>query len=322
MSKPISRQTYAACEVCGKAKPRTICRRCGSCGAKARERVSTQVPYSQCQVCGQPKSRNRFALCQACSMQQRGGKHTYHTQCVSCGQPKPRNKSTQCQKCSGHTLVDVGQRQAVITLYREVGENAAEVGRRLGISRERVRQLLKMQHTPTRRERKKCPRCGTSTRNSALCTNCVAQLRVARYEQSKRPCPKCGARTGNLITAKSHQCQACRREEWGHTSAQAPHHQLWVERYEGGETVPAIARDCGVTSGAVYALLLRRGVVIRERGWSLRVLTPAQRVEAVRRYTEDLVGSTTIARELGVSASTIYGLMVAAGVNRPQRGKE
>lgn len=82
-------------------------------------------------------------------------------------------------------------RDAAILAAFQQGDTAAQIARAVGISRERVRQILRRQGSPTKHpvvQRQYIAGCGCTVRNEGVqkCADCRAQARVATWD-----CPRC-----------------------------------------------------------------------------------------------------------------------------------
>lgn len=82
-------------------------------------------------------------------------------------------------------------------------------------------------------------------------------------------------------------------------------------RYDADESVRLIARAYGVTTPVIYR-------IVREQGRSLRLprTTPEQRDAVIALYRTGL-SDTAVAKQLGVSRTTVRKVVTEAGVKRP-----
>ena len=204
----------------------------------------------------------------------------------------------------------VFDQEDVVRLYQECG-NGAEVARHFGISRERVRQILKFQYCPTRQEVKECPQCRKPGDNAALCRDCYTEKqRQSRYSACKL-CPDCG----EPITNRSTYCRDCASARVVSRRGTLEKYQRWVDAYSSGKTAVEIAKAEGVTFCAVTSGFKRLGFVVRPRGWSQCKFTPEQEQEVVALYSTGL-SVAAAADHFGVSAATARKVLVRLGVPR------
>lgn len=130
---------------------------CGNCRRDLRREVSASRPM--CNACGLVRPHGGNELCSGCRQDR-------HDPCAICGQP---SQGDTCRQCDANLRRDERRNRVAIRLHNK-GLSQTEIGERLGISRQRVHQLLypaehrARQRVAGRLERPPfCQRCETET---------------------------------------------------------------------------------------------------------------------------------------------------------------
>ena len=97
-----------------------------------------------------------------------------------------------------------------------------------------------------------------------------------------------------------------------------------VERYENGESAPAIAADLGVTNAAVYNTLKKQNVTVRPKGTrSGKGGDPAYRERDLlmaKLYTDENMTLEQVAERFGVTRQRVQQVLARLGVQIRPRG--
>lgn len=191
------------------------------------------------------------------------------------------------------------------------GMSLDEVGRQVGLTRERVRQLLVlMGHT------KRHYGSGRRQEERRLQADAVLQA----YREAERPTlSDIFLRTGVNITSISEILKENGLGIRRHKIAAADHERI-RQRYEAGESAMRIARAYDVSTVTMLRLLKMMGVKVRSVGGT-RAKTAQERKALVASY-ERLRSVARVAREQGVAPMTVRRYLLEAGVDvRQNSGK-
>lgn len=92
-----------------------------------------------------------------------------------------------------------------------------------------------------------------------------------------------------------------------------------IEAYTSGESVADLADRYQADKDVIALMLERNGLVLREKSGSntpVRVLSPAEKKEIIRRYDDNEEGTYRLAKEFGVYPRAVMRLLDKAGIER------
>ncbi len=92
-----------------------------------------------------------------------------------------------------------------------------------------------------------------------------------------------------------------------------------IRRYQAGERVADLAREYGVTVGAIYHRLRQRGIMCNQASEKNYKLTPRQRDEIAAAYASG-TSSGLLAKQYGVQQNNVLKIVKSRGVPAHPRG--
>ena len=175
-------------------------------------------------------------------------------------------------KATGEIALDGHERyeQSFTELYLS-GETLQSIGDKFGITRERVRQVLRKAGVPSLGIRKKPPKDGTLVKAAAIAADYGAGLPASEIAK------KYGMRPGSIYKFLRIAGVSPKRLP---TCAQ-PISEKHVRAYEAGTSARQIAAELGLSDTVVRKKLGQQGVKLRSRADSMR-MAHAQRLSRER----------------------------------------
>jgi predicted nucleic acid-binding Zn ribbon protein len=111
-----------------------------SCRVAHYLKVLREATIRHCIICGAELGRQNKFCSKACQLAHRVLKGQMYDHCSVCGEPKPTTTSTRCRVC--WKPASIAHHVQIISDY-DAGLKCADIARKYGLSRERIRQIIK-----------------------------------------------------------------------------------------------------------------------------------------------------------------------------------
>lgn len=192
-----------------------------------------------------------------------------HERCIGCGTTKtPHAARGFCKRCNyygGNSPPPVpSNRPDVIRLY-DAGKNLCEIAKQLGVTRQRVHQIVGGRADRNAVVPRVCQRCGANyqgRRATHLCEQCTKTP-----SRMNRPCPMCGVQ----IAASSSLCFRCsviKRNRHSFFNPRTVSDALRL--YRSGWGYHRIAKRIGCCDATVKRIIIRFGTLRKWLGGKSR----------------------------------------------------